>query len=188
PLTVTLLIGVGDFDASSLVGTVSIDSSTPVNVNVSSGADLLRAKSAAAQEFGLHGAQAATASKYGCIQLINPAASGVTVAVNSIIVSCNVAGIAASLHQYNTALANTSTQQGRNKLNGGADALAELNYEALSAFLSLTYISYKVVNGVYMPMQMIETSPLILGEGEGCLVACNSVNQFITADFEWSEY
>lgn len=170
-LTVTIAIGSGDIRDSrlSFVGgeTVPVLETRPGTAF-----------------YGYQGL-AAVAATYNYVQLLNPAASGVSVEIDRIWCGCQTQALDFWLRRYDTALANTDGYEWP-KEEGGATAAAELRYEKSAS--SWGSVRGSIVSRAAMATEIwIPVEPLILGEGEGLVLRGSVVNLETWGGFEWRE-
>lgn len=128
--------------------------------------------------------QVASVGDLSHVQLFNPAASGITIAVHLVIMSVSVAG-PVNWVSYDAALT-TLAGTGFNLDSGGAASVGEIRNEALVAAGG---------NAVFTAALLADTATdvlgewfLLLGAGEGIVTRPGNTNIGNRTSFEWVEY
>jgi hypothetical protein len=127
--------------------------------------------------------QAAVASENSHVQLKNPAASGKTAIVRSVLVSTPTAMLV-SFQTYDTDLT-TDVGAGRNLLSDGANGVAHIRSQT-----NIGVLGTKVGELHFPANHPLSIAPEWLwemGDGEGILVVGGTVNVALSALFMWIE-
>jgi len=122
------------------------------------------------------------AGDYALIQLLNPAASGVTVCCYRIFVGINDNG-QISLRARNAALDVLRTEVA-NMYMGEADPNAELRTESPG---SIPGTSIAIIRATGNIMYQLIKKPIVLVEGKGIMMAAEGADTALTVTFEWME-
>jgi hypothetical protein len=128
-------------------------------------------------------AQGGAAVVLAQVQLINPAGSGVTVLVRSILVSSDAA-CRIQIGKWDTPLP-TLEHQGRNLLAGAAAGVAAVRRD--SAALPGADFGFNAYLATAVPLFPVPEWFYELGAGEGVIVLSASANVGVSASFAWLE-
>ncbi len=136
----------------------------------------------AGRGFALGDNQAAGAGLLSQIQLINPAASGVTILVRRVTASKPTAG-AMLLKTHNVGLA-TDVGAGVNLLAGAAAGAGHVR-EVAGAEIGNSVSRFQVPANT--PIELVIDWSWEIGEGEGIVVVDLTANETPTVTYEWAE-
>ena len=129
------------------------------------------------------GGQTAVAAKNSHLQILNPAASGVTCLLDRIMFGLATGG-QANLRIHSTALS-TLQGGGSNKSVGGAAGQVDVYADSNAGLLGTAIGAFYVGSNDFIDIKL--TRPFQLGEGEGLVIAASTVNVTMLGTFEWRE-
>lgn len=159
---------------------------TPSAVTISGNVGVFNASEQRTSEgtvFFRGSSQASGAGDNAHVQLVNPAGSGVTVDVKSIIASVN-ATVLMQLTSYGTNLT-TDVGAGFNMDVGGAAGAAHVRKQVNVGILGTVLGELHVIAGSIFAWEF--SSAIRLGEGEGIVIASNGNSDTVAANFGWRE-
>jgi len=166
-------------------GSVTISGTATVSVsNMVSELEAAQALTELGGDFIAGVNRSASASKYSYVQLLNPAASGVDVYVDSVYFGTQ-GGSSSVFRRYGTAVATLETTGASNAKDGVAVPVAELRTDARSSHVGTEIAALR--NKADNIMSWRFTTPVKLSPGEGLAVSTTAVNEALRANFEWRE-
>ena len=125
-----------------------------------------------------------TAANFSHVQLVNPAASGITVVVYAIKTGDNV-NAEIEVRTHNAELTN-DIGAGVNLLSGGAAAAAHIRTEDNVALQGTLIERFPLLAGT--PHEIVSGWHMELGAGEGLLIVPDGSNQRCFGNFRWIEF
>lgn len=127
----------------------------------------------------------AVAATNSHVQLFNPAASGIQVLINRILVRPSSSTPTIRLTSTTTALTTLSTFAG-NKLIGGAAPVAEVRIQNNNGILGTVILFFRSAGTV--EAEFLNLNPeIVLNPGNGVNIVMATQNEATVADFEWVE-
>ncbi len=127
--------------------------------------------------------QGPVAAQFPHVQIFNPANSGVTVFLDSIILSTAVA-TRIQIRQFDTALPTLGTAKGYQDFRRTGDPASDVRSESRAAAAGNLLADFDILA---LTPQLFDFNPIIMGEGQGLLAATVTANQRLRGIFFWRE-
>ncbi|USX03826.1 hypothetical protein [Paraburkholderia fungorum] len=172
-----VVVGDGRIDDNTLTGTVS---------TIDGG----KARTLAGGAFLSNLFSAASAGNYGCVQLINPAASGKRLVIEQLWLNSNAAGAAQFWADNGAAISGTTAGAPQNKLPGGP-ASAMQGWAATQAGLWAAVGGFNYMGSCFITANVLQgfnlREPIVIPPGYGFKVALQTANATVQAVLEYYE-
>jgi len=164
---------------SNIVSLDKVDEISLINQDISDYYNIYNDKN------GFMGSGSAGGSNWNTIGLRNPVSSGVTLIVDSVILSSDTT-THYNFYSYETSIPEASINSGFNKYIGESDSLGKIEVKVASSMLGINILkSCRIINGIYN--ELLNNKKIIIPEGHGILTVSNITNQNNVTSFEWRE-